>query len=29
MGRGLGVGVVDANCYCKGGMLDTGKADKI
>ena len=27
-----GEGVVDANCYCKGwggGMLDTGKADKI
>ena len=26
-----GGGVVDANCYCKGGgvMLDTGKADKI
>ena len=28
--HGGGGGVVDANRYCKGGgMLDTGKADKI
>ena len=26
---GGGGGVVDANCYCKGGgMLDTGREDK-